>query len=155
MPSKYKEKVSEASRKLWVADQTINGAYGITKDPKILVGVVEHCLDAMRMGVSALINFEVDNKELEYSGNSPEIGMELLRARLAEKYGIPKEYILKISEMKEFLLDKEKSPVEFRRKEKFIVCDDKYNLNVIDEKRAREFLKTSKEFLSLIKKIIN
>ena len=78
----------------------------------------------------------------------------MFRMRCVERYSIPKEYLTLISEIKEIILKHKESPIEFRRKDKFVICSDNYDIKTISIKDIKDFLIKSKLFCQNIFKII-
>jgi hypothetical protein len=75
--------------------------------------------------------------------------------RLSQKYEIDKKYLDTIREIHDIIKKHKQSPVEFRRKDAFVICADNYNIETITLEKIRSYLTLTKEFHNIIDKILN
>lgn len=52
-----------------------------------------------------------------------------------------------LGELEDILKKRKESPVEFKRKEKLILCTERYHITIIEEKVLRNYLQKTKEYL--------
>ncbi|MBI5797752.1 hypothetical protein HZA98_02510 [Candidatus Woesearchaeota archaeon] len=64
---------------------------------------------------------------------------------------IPAEFQKTYKEIKELQKAKKTSAIEFKRKERLIVCSDAYKINAFEGKKIEKYIKTTKTLLNGIK----
>lgn len=134
-----------ALQKLKVADHMLTMTYPLVEDPKILLAVLENIQASMDHAIhDKLLKARQDKKIPRYS-ETEQGRYAAFREHLAQNYS--KKTIRHIKEVYETLQEHKKSPVEFRRKEKFVICDDNYDTKTLSEATLREYIETAKELL--------
>ena len=137
----------EASlQKLRLADHILNEAYPTFKDSKLLLVATENLYLALHYGKGTLIEYA----SLVNEGNS-----KLIELKLREKYQIPRVYFTLLKELRTILLEHKKSPIEFERKESYIICSDKYTFKKLTPMILKYQYNKSKEFINIISNIIS
>jgi hypothetical protein len=56
--------------------------------------------------------------------------------------------------LKDTIIEHRTSPVEFRRKDKYVICGDNYKMKVIGIEDIKEYIRTIKEFMNLTDNIL-
>jgi hypothetical protein len=69
------------------------------------------------------------------------------KARITRRYNINIEYITLIQDIRNILAEHKKSPVEFRRNDKFVICSDTYRLKVISIDNIKGYIEKAKGFI--------
>ena len=54
-----------------------------------------------------------------------------------------------IRDIKEVILQHRKSPIEFSRKDKFVICDGDYKMKVVSINDIKEYIRETREFVNL------
>jgi len=60
-----------------------------------------------------------------------------------------------IEEIKELIMQHKKSPVEFKRKNSFVICSESYNIQSISLEKMHSYISRSKVFVNMISDIID
>ena len=150
----YSEERESALKKIRVADHMLNMTFPIVQDPKILMAVLENIFLSMEHSISSILHYERKYKRIPPFQGTFESKFNMFRMRCVDRYNIPKEYLIFISEIREIILKHKESPMEFRRKDKFVICSDDYDLKTISIKEIKDFLIKSRLFCENIFKII-
>ncbi len=143
------EALGEARRRLAAADHILTQSYPLIKDPKLLVAVLTSLSRAVEATVEAYLAHEVSRRQLAAVPESPEARLALCRRRL------PAEFLRLAGELQETMREHEQSPVEFARKEAFVICDESYRIRTLNESELRRKLRQAKTFLSFIEEKVN
>ncbi len=77
----------------------------------------------------------------------------MFRNRCAEKYDIKQEDINIIREIKDIIVQHRKSPVEFAREDRFIICSDDYSMKTIRVDELKKMIISVKRFVEKINSI--
>ena len=78
----------------------------------------------------------------------PGSGKTTFAKRLAKKFNVDYKNLRIANEIQELLASHKKSPVEFIRKDKFMISDDHYNIKSLDKTKIKQFLGRSKLFVN-------
>jgi len=134
-----------ALQKLKAADHMLTMTYPLVEDPKILLAVLENIQASMDNAIHDKLLKARQEKKIPRYSETAQGRYAAFMEHLAKKYS--KNTIRHIKEVYEILQEHKKSPVEFRRKEMFIICDDKYRTKALSEATLREYIETAKELL--------
>ena len=74
----------------------------------------------------------------------------LFKARSAKRYQIGNDHLILMQEIKDILLEHKKSPVEFTRRDKFVICSDKYVMRTISLEEMGGYINKAKLFIQAV-----
>lgn len=77
----------------------------------------------------------------------------IFKMQLAGKYSL-KEYLPMILQIRDIITNHKQSPVEFARKNVFVICSDDFRLQTITIDQIKEFIKKTKEFNTAMNGIV-
>ncbi|PIN86441.1 hypothetical protein COV19_04760 [Candidatus Woesearchaeota archaeon CG10_big_fil_rev_8_21_14_0_10_44_13] len=137
----------KAVRNLKIADHMLTQTYPSVKDPKILLSVLENVFLALTNSMAAILYYEYHNKRIPGFDENFNSKFDLFKLNVAGRYRINKEYITLISTIKSILVNHKKSPVEFSRKDAFVICSDGYDMKTLTEKEMKAYIEKTKGFL--------
>lgn len=123
--------------------------YPLVKDPKLLLGVLQNIIDAVDNGVHALLLQE------SLIGASFEERMMLFKRNLVRKHRIPDAFLRFIGELQEINKEHKRSPIEFARKERFVICDESYRLRTLNAEQLRRHIEKAKAFVGMVEEKVN
>ena len=150
----FQESRRRAERNLQIAEHMLTVTYPLLQDAKLLLGVTENIFLGITNSMSAVVFFERTYKRIPPFHDNFESKFNTFTARIVPRYGIDKKYITLLKTIKEIVLKHKKSPIEFARKGKFVICDDKYNVRQITEQELRTHLNDAKEFHQIAKRLV-
>lgn len=79
----------------------------------------------------------------------------MFREKCIQKYNFSREQVELIQDIRDIILEHKKSPVEFRRKDSFVICSDNYNIKTISIDKIKDYLYKAKLFIQETNKIIS
>lgn len=147
---KFQELRELAKRKITVADHILTQTYPLVKDPKLLLAVLENIFYAFSDALTALLSFERLFKRIPAFYDTFDSKFIIFNSRMIRRYNIDKKYSAMISEIREIISQHKKSPIEFSRKDKFVICDDDYSMKSISVNEMKQFVNETKEFINLV-----
>ena len=150
---KFQELQENAKKNYRIADHMLNVTYPLLKDTKLLLGVTENLFLALMNSMSSLLHYERIFKLVPHFQDNFESKFHIFCSRCTRRHNLDQDYPKLIQEMKEIILLHKKSPVTFRRKDRFIICTSKYQVKAITSHQLRNNLKKTKEFLNIITKL--
>ena len=145
----FKNLIYEANKSFNTADHLAYITYPLVNDTKIISLITEHLFNALEKGMDALLYIERLYKRIPQYSNSFEIKLELFK-KIISRYGINKEYINILKELKEIREYKQKGPLSFTKKNKLIICSSTYKLKTITLNKIKKFIAQIKSFIQLL-----
>ena len=149
------ELVSKAVKNAKVADHMAHVTYPLFNDPKILLAITENIFLALSSGMSALLKQERDRKNLPAYPENFDYKYKLFKEKVAKKYGIDSVHVNLISDVKTIVHKHKESPVEFTRKDRFVICDNDYAMKTLTIQQIKQYVAWTKSFVSKIEGITN
>lgn len=124
--------------------------YPLIKDPKLLLAVMENLFLAITNSLRYVLYYERQFKRVPSFFDTFESKYRVFSEKVVGRYGFPEEYLGFIRKVKEILVAHKRSPIEFSRKDQFVICSDDYNLEVLGLEDIKDFLGKTKSFFSKI-----
>lgn len=145
----FKNLIFEANKSFNTADHLAYVTYPVVNDTKLISLIAEHLFTALTKGMDALLYIERQYKRIPIYPDSFEVKLDLFQ-KIISRYGINKDFIILIKELKEILDCKLKSPVEFIRKDKLIMCSETYRLKTITLDKIKKDVNQVKSYIQLL-----
>jgi hypothetical protein len=146
--------IQEAKKAFAKADHLIYMTYPNIKEVKLLYSAVESLNSAMQKALESLLIHEQTHKRI--SQVPKDLNSKLLiYNNYCKKHGFPQEAAFLIRELAKIVKARKEAPMEFVRKNKFVICSDDYRMKVIDEKTIKKYLILSRSFITKVEKHIN
>lgn len=150
---KFQEARDKAKRNLQIADHMAYMTYNLVKDPKLLVVVMENLFLSLTNAISSVLHYERFFKRLEPFPENFEAKFAIFQD-CAVKYSIDKSYLSMIRDIKEFIYEHKRSPVEFTRKDRYVICTDNYKMKAISLDQIKKYILLTRSFLQLTGSIV-
>ena len=151
---KFQLAQQKAKKNLSVADHMLTVTYPMVKDPRLLASVMENLFLSLTSSMASLLYLDRMYKRVPPFQDTFESKFMIFRDRCARRYNIQKEYVDFIMEVKNLVLDHKKSPVEFSRKDKFVICSDNYNIRTIGIDKMKNYVAKAKMFVHQMNKLV-
>lgn len=129
------------------AKQTLEFTYEMVKENKLLLSVVDELFLACTNAMGSLLYYELKHKRINSFENKFEPKLRIFRNEVMERYGIGVEVVKLMRDLKEIIIAHKKSPFEFSREDKFVICSDNYDLKQITKQNLQEALKKANIFI--------
>ncbi len=142
----------DAKKKIQVADHMLVMTYQVVNDPKLLIQVLDNVLKAMHLIIRAVLEYERLFKRIPPFPTTLEAQLLFMKQRLAAKYAMTEDDFAFIRKQKDLLLSHKQSPVEFIRKDKFVISDDRYNLKTLSMAEMKRNIATAKVLIDKLYK---
>ncbi len=147
----YKE---EARRYIKSADHILFKTFPLVNDPKLLLKIMDNVFLAITNTMAALLYYEKKNNRVPEFKDNFESKLDLFRRKCLLHYNFDANYINFILDVKDIIIKHRKSPVEFVKKDKFIICSNDYKMRSITADDVKNYLKKTKAFYGRIENII-
>jgi len=151
---KLREKIAEAKSTLKKADHLTYITYPQVKELKLLYLIAENLYKTLLNGMESVLYYERLYKRLPVIPGSFEYEVELFKDRCIDRYNIDRRFVLLIKDMKSIVDTKKKGPIEFARRDKFVLCTEDFNTRVLDLQKIKNYLADTKEFMEKVNKVV-
>lgn len=132
---------ARARRGLEVAEQMLVHTYPVVKDPKLILAVAGDICAALTSSMEAFILEKGGDLEADFGSNLATF------TRLAKDYSFDADELELIGRLHDVIEAHKKSPVEFPRKDRFIICDEKYDCREITLEDMKNYLFRARLFI--------
>jgi len=136
-----------------IADHILNVTYPLIKDTKLLVGVADNLFLSLTYAMSSILHYDRIFKLVPPFQDNFESKFNAFRHKCVRRYQVNPEHINLINEIKEIIVLHKKSPVEFRHKDRFIICTKNYQIKAITSNQLKIYLTQTRQFLNLMAQI--
>ncbi len=142
--------LERAQRQLALADHLLTATYPLSKDPKLLIGVLRNIHKAQDDVITATIAFFTP-KQIVLKDTSFVVKLAKFK-HVTKERNISSNQEMNMLEQTNNLFEKhEESIVEFARKSTMVLADDAYQLNVLNQLQLKNILSLTR---ILMKKIL-
>lgn len=145
----------KATQKIRVADHMLFMTYPLVKDPKLLLSIIENIFASLDFGMSALLQHERLFKRIPPYHDTFPTRFEIFKDKMIPRYKISPNHAKLIIDVRSIISQHKKSPVEFARKDKFVICSPSYSLKTIDINLVKKYIFETKIFVNNINKIVS
>jgi len=143
----FQEAMEKAKKNIQIADHMLTVTYPLVKDTKLLLAVIENIFLAYSNSMSAILYQDRILKKIPLFNNTFESKFNMFKQRCVDRYRIDKSFISEMQNIKETIIQHKKSPVEFVRKDRFVICSNNYKLKTINLEEIRRYLNKAKLFI--------
>lgn len=143
---KLKQLVAESNAQFRKADHLAYVTYPVVRETKLLYAIAEVIYDSLDKGVKAVLEYERMYKRIPLVPGTFETELEIFKD-VAEKYGFDRNIVLLLLDLRRLVKAKKDSPVEFVRKDKFVICDEDYTMNVLDINKVKAYVMDTRAFM--------
>lgn len=151
----FQKAVENAKKTIRVADHMLIMTFPMIKDPKLLLAVVENISSSLNSAVSSLVYYERLFKRVPVFQDTSESKMLIFKNNLVGKHNINKQYVNLITEIREILDAHKKSPVEFSRGDRFVICSENYRMKTISVDTLKKYIAQTKLFITDIERLVS
>lgn len=135
------------------ARHLLNVTYPMVKDPKLLLGVINNINSSLEYSIEAILTYERQLRLVPVYHDDFQSKFNIFRYKSVRRNKIPSELVNLVIDIKEILALHKKSPMEFKRGNRFVICTKDYRLKTISLHDLKKYLEQNKEFLNLMGKI--
>lgn len=144
--------MEEANRAFKTADHLAYVTYPIVTDKKLLMVIVEHLHRAIAKSVEAILAYEYLYKRINHLPRDVSTQFSLF-GETAVRYGIKKDLVSIMKEINEIIDHRDKSPIEFVRKDRFIIASDTFRLKTVTIEKVKSYIQHIKYLLEKINEV--
>lgn len=147
------ENLKKANKLLNTADHLTYMTYPLVKETKLMLTIIEHLYNSLVAGMDAVLSYDRLYKRISPLSSDFFSRLEVFKMKSARRYNIDREYVLLIQDLRRIVEYRKKSPMEFIRGNKLVICDDNYKMKTLTYDKVKEYLATSKKFILKVNNI--
>lgn len=146
--------VEKANKSLRLADHLTYVTYPLLKDVKLVVTITENLYNAHVYAMDAFLKYEMLYKRIQRVPEDFDSRFDIFKTKIAKRYNIDREHILLMDDLRKIIDYRRKSPIEFIRKEKIVICSDNYKMRTLNYDKAKEYINKSKPFFTRLNRVL-
>lgn len=146
--------VDKANKSLQVADHLTYITYPLLNDVKLIVTITENLYNSYVCAMDAFLAYERLYKRIPSLPEDFNSRFDIFKTKIVKRYNIDREHVLLMDDLKKIIDHRRKSPIEFIKKDKFIICSDTYKMKTINYDKIKEYLNKSKPFFTRLNKVL-
>lgn len=152
---KFQELRDIAKKRITIADHILTQTYPLVQDTKLLLAVIENIFLALTNSMGSILHYERLFKRIPPFYDNFDSKFNMFRSRVVNAYNIDKEHIKFIQDVKDITIAHKKSPIEFKRKDRFVICSDDYNIKEITLEKIKDYVSKTKLFMQKAESIVS
>jgi hypothetical protein len=152
---KFLQLVKESNRTFETADHLAYVTYPLVNDNKLILSIAENLFKALTTGMDAILYYDRLYKRIMHLPIDFNSKLEVFKESCLPRYSIGREIIPIFNELAEILDARNKSSMEFPRRNKFIICSNDYKLKSLTISKIKEQINVSKPFMNKLNTIYN
>ena len=145
----------KALKNLKIADHMLTQTYPVINDSKLLLAVLENIFLATTNALTAILHYEQQYHGLGQFKDVFDTKFNIFKLEVAQKYKVTPDVILFIQGLKNKVMAHKKSPVEFARKDKFVICDETYKTEIVSLPQLKKDLQKAKLFIHFMNNVLD
>lgn len=145
---------AQAKKYIKLADHMLTQTYPLIKDPKLLLAVLDDVFLAFEHSMNSVLYCERYYKKIPPFHTHFESKFNVFKKEVVPRNQSLKIFVPIISDLQSLIIAHKRSPVEFVRKDKFVISTDDYKLKTISKEEMERKIKESKLFLIEVKKVL-
>jgi len=152
---KFQEARDKAKRNLLIADHMVYMTYTLVKDPKLLLTALENIFLALTNSMTSVLHYENLFKRVPPFPENFEAKFSLFRDSVASRYKVNKDHLTMIRDVKSIIMEHRKSPMEFVKNERFVICSSDYRMKIISVEQMKKYIGQTKSFMNEMNLIVS
>ena len=150
----YELLIKRALFNLKTADHLIYVTYPLVNDPKLITSIIGRLFSALDDTITAILNYDYLYKRINSIPDGLDDKLELFKKVIDKRYSFDRNILSLISELNKFVEFRNKSPIEFVRRENLVVCSPSYNTKAINFRKVKEYVNQSKMFIFNVARLL-
>lgn len=149
----HSELIQQAKREIELADHLIYVTYPLIKEAKFLLSIAEHVTRAAELALQALLTYEREYKRIDPFAKNFAVMIDVFHPEVERRYNFGAEHTHLLRKLAEFKQHNSESIMRFRRKDKYILTTQQYDMQVLDLDKVKRMCEATKKFVEKVSKI--
>lgn len=149
MPDNIPVSLQSASKALQTADHMVYITFPLIKENRLLIKILSEIYSAVLSLVNVVLQYDSAYKRVILTENASE-NFRIFREKCSPRFGISPAELEKIIEIFKLMEEHKASPMEFVRRDKFVIMSDNLKTDTLTLDRLKDYLRTSKCLLQKV-----
>ena len=146
--------LKESNTSFSTADHLTYVTYPLIKETKLSITIIENLYLSVNKAMDAIIYYDRLYKRINPVAENFNSRFDVFKTKCARRYNIDEKYIKLIKELRNIVVSHKDSPMEFVRRDKFVICSESYtSIKTIDINKLKEYIILTRLFLEKINSI--
>jgi len=145
----------KASSYFRTADHLTYVTYPLVNDLKLIPTILENINLALLSAMNAALEYERYYKRIAPLPENFDSRYMIFEDKLINKYHIIKKEAQVIRQINQILNNYKNAPIEFSRKDKFVICNHEYRMKTVSMPEIKEFLSQTRTIIAKVSKVVN
>ncbi len=146
---KFLSALESASKTLQTADHMIYITFPLIKDNRLLIKIFSEIYSVILAVVNAVLQYDYAYKRIMLYDDA-KTNFKNFKEKCAPRFGISEEEVVKIIEIFKIMEGHRQSPMEFVRRDKFVILSESLQTDVVTIEKLKEYLFTAKNILQKV-----
>lgn len=151
----YKELAKKAISSFRTADHLTYVTFPLVNDTKLILTILENINLALINAMNAALEYERYYKRLMPLPENFESRYLIFEDKLINKYNILQKEAQLIRQINYIIESHKESPIEFSRKDKFVICNHSYKMKTITMPEIKEFLTQTRSLITKVTRVLS
>ena len=151
----HQELSKKASSYFMTADHLAYVTFPVVNDLKLIPAILENLNLALLNAMNAALEYERYYKRLQPLPENFDSRYSVFEDKLINKYNILKKEAQLIHQVNNVMKNYKDAPIEFPRKDKFVIFNHEYRMKTVSMPEIKDFLIQARELITKITKVVN
>jgi hypothetical protein len=144
----------DAIDSLKAASHMLHVTFPLVKDPRMFIGIMGNLDKSLKSGLDSLLYYERMYKRINPYPDNFNSKLEVFRKIVGIRYNFDKSLPTFIFNMDQIVKNRKAAPIEFSRKEEFVICDSNYKTRILKPDDLKDYVSKAKVFILQVHNII-
>jgi hypothetical protein len=154
MDSSVNDYIVKARKNVHIADHMAHVTYNLFDEPKLLLAIMENLFLGISSMMNAVLMRELEKKRVPSYADNFEDKFIVFKERCAPHYKVSNAQLNLVREISDIVLSHRKSPVEFVRKDRFVICNKDYKMKTLSINNIKDYISKTKSLISHIEEVL-
>ena len=154
MPKDYLAAREKAHQQYETASHLLKVTMPLVKDPKLFIGILHNLFNSLEASMEAILAYDRELQLISPFADTFAAKFNTFQQKSARRYNLSPEYTTLMLDLKETLELHKKSPMEFQRGSRLVICQQDYQVRAISAQDINVHLAKTGRFLALMEEII-
>ena len=148
----YQELVKKSITSFRTADHLTYVTFPLIRETKLILTILDNINLSLTNAMNAALEYEKYYKRIMSIPDHFDLKYALFEDKLINKYSILRKEAQLIHQIHHILESHKQSPIEFSRRDKFVICNHNYQMKTITIPEVKEFLSQTRTIITKITK---
>jgi hypothetical protein len=149
-----KEKFQDSVKHLKLASHMLGVTYPLVKDPRMFIGILENLNKSLKECLDSFLLYERMYKRISPYPDNFNSKLDVFRNVIRSRYEFDSTLPRFIFEIEQLVKNRKQAPIEFSRKDGFVICDSEYKTRILKIEELKSYISKAKVFILKVHSII-